>query len=56
MNRTAALERLRARLEAAQKQSPDRLATKIPRRSKRRRLDLKRRQAEKKQQRRGPDW
>lgn len=53
MNRVAALERLRARLEKAALVQKARVATKVPRRTKRRRLEDKRHQSDKKRGRGG---
>ena len=57
MNRVAALERLRGRLEKAAVVQRARVATKVPRGAKRRRLENKRHQSEKKRGRGGGgDW
>jgi protein subunit release factor B len=55
MNRAEALERLRARLQAASHVPEVRKATRVPRGAKRRRLADKRHHAERKQARRG-EW
>lgn len=55
MNRLHALERLREKLKQASYVAPKRHATKPTRGSERRRLESKRRNSEKKQNRRG-DW
>jgi len=54
MNKRAALARLRARLEAANKKPAARVATKPSRAAKERRLEDKRHQSHKKQERRRP--
>lgn len=56
MNRIAALERLRARLTKAAFVQKTRRATKIPRSAKRRRLENKRHQSDKKRGRGGNEW
>lgn len=56
MNRIAALERLRARLTKAAFVQKTRRATKIPRSAKRRRLENKRHQSDKKRGRGDNEW
>lgn len=56
MNRLAALERLRARLTKAAFVQKTRRVTKIPRSAKRRRLESKRHQSDKKRGRSGGEW
>lgn len=53
-NRQVALERLRERLEERNREEKPRLATRVPRREKRKRLQKKKRHAEKKQLRKPP--
>jgi protein subunit release factor B len=55
MNRHEALERLRARLAALTVVQAPRLATRVPRSQKRRRLDNKKHHSQKKRDRKG-DW
>jgi len=54
-NRALALARLRAKLEAAQRQDPPRVATRVPRREKKKRLEGKKRRSRTKGLRRPPD-
>ncbi len=53
-NRQVALERLRERLEERNRQEKPRLATRVPKREKRKRLQQKKRRGEKKQLRKPP--
>lgn len=54
-NRKLALERLRERLEALNETPEERIPTKVPKRSKRKRLEDKRRRSRKKELRKPPD-
>jgi ribosome-associated protein len=54
-NRRLALERLRKRLEEAQRKAPERVPSRVPEREKRKRLEEKRIKGEKKRLRRPPD-
>jgi ribosome-associated protein len=54
-NRALALERLRRRLEALNRRRAPRVATDVPRREKRKRLEEKRRRGEVKRRRKPPD-
>ena len=53
-NRRRALARLRSKLEALQRKPPERIATRVPPSEKRKRLEAKRRRAERKRLRRPP--